>query len=183
MKKRLQKMDSVDLNLLKLYGINKGYLSYLPLSISAVRDAKALLEDIFESARVYSVIRGQDCLSYEQLQRGLRRRVLKRLDSTCVACNTHVSVGIHLHHIKPHWRTWNNVFGFTLLCKDCHDRVHSGNQFWGYSQNLQPEEAREMCRKIELPSTTEYDPPPLATEPESTIVKVETGYYSMGALT
>ena len=171
-------MDDRDLRLLKLYGITRGYLKYLPVSIPVIRNVKGLLEDVFFSALIVYEVQGRKCLDKEQIQKGIRRRVIRLLGNKCVVCDTTINKNMHVHHIKPYWRAWNNPFGFTVLCEECHEKAH-GTWFSGYSIELSADEAREICQKISSPQSQEYDPPHPKNYPEPTIVQVRRYLYAL----
>ena len=119
-------MDSSNNNrLLILYGIEKGYIDYLPTCVPAVRDVNPIFKDIFDSY-VSTKIRGFQCLNKIQLCKGIHHRVIKLMGDSCVSCETSHKKGMNVHHIKPYWRTWNNVMGFTVLCPNCHRRIRGG---------------------------------------------------------
>lgn len=163
--------EGINIRLLKLNGIWQGYLKYLPASVPAVRDVQGIIEDIFQSAQYVYEIQGKKCLHYDQLQRGIRRRVLKILGNKCIVCNIVQEKNIHLHHIKFKWRTWNNCFGFTILCEDCHNKAHG--------LLLNNDELKGICTRIMSPEYPEYDSPPNETYRECTAYKIGSYYYTM----
>ena len=151
-----------NLHLLILYAIEKGYLPYLPQSIPAVREVSSLVREAFNS---YSseVISGHYCVHKDYIQRGVRSRVLKILGSKCVLCGEENK--IQVHHIKPHWRTWNNSFGLTVLCETHHKMIRSGI-------GKTKAQVISCCSELKCPSSTKYDPPDDKLYPESMLVKL-----------
>jgi hypothetical protein len=167
----LLRMDeNSELLLVKLYGIEKGFLDYLPRSIPAVRDVSSLIKEVFHS-RSPVLISGHYCLHKQDMQAGIRLRVLKELGTKCVVCGQSHKQGMQVHHIKPYWRTWNNAFGFTVLCESCHKMIRSGI---GKTE----EQVRGICREITRRDSERYDPADGMEYPEPSIVKLAyTNYF------
>jgi hypothetical protein len=169
--------NNTKITLLQLYGIERGYLQYLPASIPAVRDVTGMIKDIFNNTLTHYDINGKRCLHKSQIMAGIHRRVIKALGNKCIACGRAETKGMHVHHIKYHWRTWNNAFGFTVLCEDCH-RIA---QYGGSTKNpclLLGINVKDFCKKIMSPECQEYEPPG-KVYPECTAYKVARFYYSL----
>lgn len=159
------KMDEQsELILVKLYGIERGYINYLPQGIPAIRDISSLVKEVFDS-RSPVPISGHYCVHKKDIQAGLRLRVLKELGKKCIVCGRSEEKGMHVHHIKPCRRTWNNAFGLTVLCESCHKMIRSGI---GKTE----EEVRAICREITNRDSNKYDPSDGIEYPESSIVKL-----------
>ena len=78
---------------------------------------------------------------------------------------------MQVHHVKPYWRTWNNAFGFTVLCESCHKMIRSGI---GKTE----EQVRGICREITRRDSEKYDPADGMEYPEPSIVKLAyTNYF------
>lgn len=164
-------MDNSELKIIKLYGIERGFLKYLPSSILAVRDVDSLLKDIFISAQKVTFVEGYPCLHKEELQSRIHLRVIKELGSKCVICEESFKKGIHVHHIKHYWRTLNNVFGFTVLCSICHKKAHRGLA-------ITDSELRDICEDISRCGSRLYDSPWGEEYPENSVVRIpHTQYY------
>ena len=162
------------LHLIKLRGIERGYLKYLPLSIPAIRDTATLIDDIFQCWTTIP-IRGHLCLHKLDILKGLRPRALKVLGKTCIVCGLEHD-SIEVHHIKPHWRTFNNAFGFTVLCEEHHKMIRNGIEI-----GMSNDEVRDFCLEAASPDSQWYDPPDNRVYPESPIVKMTgTGYFYVG---
>ncbi len=156
--------EQSELILVKLYGIERGYINYLPRSIRAIRDVSSLVKEVFDS-RSHVVISGHYCVYKQDIQAGVRSRVLKELGKKCIVCGRSEKKGMHVHHIKPYRRTWNNAFGLTVLCESCHKMIRSGI---GKTE----EEVRAICREITSRDSTKYDPSDGVEYTESSIVKL-----------
>lgn len=153
-----------ELRVIKLYGIERGFLNYLPSSIPAIRDVSSLQEDVFRSCKP-TWIQGRYCLHEQQIRAGIHLRVLKALGNTCIICGESHEKGMQVHHIKPRWRTLNNAFGFTVLCEECHKKIRGGI-------GKTDREVWDICKQISLPGSQWYDPPDGIKYPENSIVKV-----------
>jgi len=165
-------MDNGEMILLKLYGIEWGYINYLPKSIPAVRNVDAILKDIF-ATRTTEPINGHDCLFKADIQNGLRKKVLKELGKTCIVCKEYFDKGINVHHIKPGSRSWGNPFGLTVLCEKCHKMIR-----YGIGKTTQ--EVKVLCNEVTSPDSPYYDPPSDIQYPEPTLVKTaHCNYYHL----
>ena len=153
-----------ELILVKLYGIERGYINYLPQSILAVRNVSSLIKEVFDSCS-HILISGYDCVYKNNIQAGLRRRVLRELSTKCIVCGLSEENGIHIHHLKPYWRTWNNAFGLTVLCESHHKMIRCGI---GKTE----EEVQAICREITSRDSNKYDPPNDIEYLESPMVKL-----------
>jgi hypothetical protein len=149
--------------LVKLYAIEEGWLGYLPQSIPAVRNVKEILDDIFQTRRTI-LIDGHQCLFKNDIRAGIHNRVLSIMGTTCVSCHADHKRNMNVHHIKPHWRAWNNSWGFTTLCQDCHKSLQVGLP-------IPTARIKELCSNVALPNSPLYDPP-ADTGPEPNIVKL-----------
>ncbi len=156
--------EQSELILVKLYGIERGYINYLPQSIPAIRDVSSLVKEVFDS-RLHVPISGHSCVHKKDIQAGLRLRVLKEMGRKCIVCGRAEEKGMHVHHIKPYWRTWNNAFGVTVLCESCHKTITTG-------PSMDEEEVRAICREITNRDSNKYDPPDGIEYTESSIVKL-----------
>ena len=156
--------EQSELILVKLYGIERGYINYLPRSIRAIRDVSPLIKEVFDS-RLHVPISGHSCVHKQDIQAGLRLRVLKELGRKCIVCGRAEEKGMHVHHIKPQGRTWNNAFGFTVLCESCHKMIRSGI-------DKTEEQVRAICGEITSRDSNKYDPSDGIQYPEPSIVKL-----------
>lgn len=159
----METLDGYSLTIIKLYAIEKGWLSYLPQSIPAIRDVKGILDDIFK-ARTTILIDGHECLFKVDISHAIHSRVLTLMGSTCVSCGADHKRNMNVHHIKPHWRAWNNSWGFSPLCQDCHKSLQVGLP-------IPTARIRELCLQFATPDSPLYDPPADAF-PEPNVVKV-----------
>jgi hypothetical protein len=162
--------EDSELILLKLHGIERGFLDYLPQSILAIRDVNSLVKEVFNS-RTPVLISGHQCLHKRDIQAGIRLRVLKAIGVRCVVCGQSYEKGMHVHHIKPYWRTWNNAFGLTVLCESCHKMIRGGIGITG-------EEVRSICMEVSNQTGVRFDPSDGIQYPEPPIVKLaHTNYF------
>ena len=159
----LTTLDGYSITLVKLYSIEKGWLGYLPQSIPAVKDVKAILDDIFRTHST-TPIGGHECLFKQDIRAGIHNRVLAIMGNICVSCKASHDRNMNVHHIKPYWRAWNNSWGFTTLCQDCHKSLQVGLP-------IPTKRMRELCQLFQQPDSPLYDPPG-PNYPEPNIVKI-----------
>lgn len=162
-------MEQVDglqeyhLHLIKLYAIEKGWLKYLPQSISSIREVKTILDDIFTTHTTIELA-GYQCLHKQDIRAAIHRRVLSIMGPSCIVCNINHKKDMNVHHIKPAWRTWCNAWGFTTLCQDCHKIIRSG-------LSMPDDQLKDLCQQFTISDSPYYDPPGIAY-PEPNIVKL-----------
>jgi hypothetical protein len=161
-------MEQADLHgyplpLIKLYGIERGWLKYLPQSVPAIRAVKAMLDDIF-TARTPIEIAGHQCLFKPDIAAAIHLRVIPIMGHFCIVCNIYRKKDMNVHHIKPASRTWCNAWGFTTLCQGCHKIIRVG-------LSVPDEEMKSLCREFASLDSPYYDPPGMIY-PEPNIVKL-----------
>lgn len=138
-----------ELKIISLYGIWKGYLSFIPDNINYI-ETEGVLFDIF--VRATSIVlhdNGDRCLHKETIKSGIHRNVTKMLGDICCVCGAATSES-HVHHIKQKKWSWGRALGFCILCEDCHKPIHTG--ILPYTEK----QIKAICKEIAPPAVEDW---------------------------
>jgi len=167
-------------NLMIISGIWKGYLDYVPQALPFV-SVDGILEDVFNNCHESELVHnGVQCLHKNIIQKGIRRRVRRVLGPVCCVCGVRDILYLDVHHVRKAGWVWGRAFGFVVMCRECHKKLH-------YNMPFTKKELESICHRISDKGSPGYMPPSPAKDGGSVLTRHRLpgmiNYYSLDVAT